>query len=83
MNRETNTRETGKAHPMAILSSMVVSLSTYYPDAAENDLDLNIVRLLAKVNTITVYAYKNSIGQHMPAFNCVPTTRLPSGSKRN
>ncbi len=51
------------AHPMAILSSMVASLSTYYPDAAENDVDLNIVRLLAKVNTITAYAYKKSIGQ--------------------
>ena len=39
-------------HLMAILSSMVTSLSTYYPDAAENDVDLNMVRLLAKVNTI-------------------------------
>jgi len=51
------------AHPMAILSSMVTSLSTYYPDVAENDVDLNIVRLLAKVNTIAAYAYKKSIGQ--------------------
>jgi citrate synthase len=42
---------------------MVTSLSTYYPDAAENDVDLNIVRLLAKVNTIAAYAYKKSIGQ--------------------
>ena len=52
-------------------------------DIDADDVDLNIVRLLAKVNTITAYAYKKSIGQHMPAFNCVPTTRLPSGSKRN
>ncbi len=51
------------AHPMAILSSMVASLSAYHPGAAENDVDLDIVRLLAKVNTIAAYAYKKSIGQ--------------------
>ena len=34
------------AHPMAILSSMVASLSAYYPDSADDhDIDLNIVRL--------------------------------------
>ena len=49
------------AHPMAILSSMVVSLSTYYPDD-QND-ERNIMRLLAKVKTIAAYAYKKSIGQ--------------------
>ncbi len=51
------------AHPMAILSSMVASLSSYYPDMKENDIDLNIIRLLAKVKTIAAYAYKKSIGQ--------------------
>ncbi len=50
------------AHPMAILSAMVASLSTYYPELAEDD-DLNIIRLLAKVKTIAAYAYKKSIGQ--------------------
>lgn len=49
------------AHPMAILSSMVVSLSTYYPD--DQDDERNIMRLLAKVKTIAAYAYKKSIGQ--------------------
>jgi len=51
------------AHPMAILSSMVSSLSTYYPEVSEKEPDLNIVRLLAKVRTIAAYAYKKSIGQ--------------------
>jgi len=51
------------AHPMAILSSMVVSLATYYPELSEDDDDLNIVRLLAKGKTIAAYAYKKSIGQ--------------------
>ena len=51
------------AHPMAILSSMVASLATYYPELSEDEDDLNIVRLLAKGKTIAAYAYKKSIGQ--------------------
>ncbi|MBT4865903.1 MAG: citrate synthase [Planctomycetaceae bacterium] len=51
------------AHPMAILSSMVASLATYYPELSEDENDLNIVRLLAKAKTIAAYAYKKSIGQ--------------------
>jgi len=54
------------AHPMAMLSAMVASLSPYYPGAGqgnEADLDLNIIRLLAKVKTIAAYSYKKSIGQ--------------------
>jgi citrate synthase len=46
---------------MAMLSAMVASLSTYYPD--DQDLDLNIVRLLAKAKTIASFSYKKSIGQ--------------------
>ena len=53
------------AHPMAILSAMVSSLSTYYADDAKGDPDQNIVRLLAKLKTIAAYAYKKSIGQPM------------------
>ena len=52
------------AHPMAILSAMVASLSAYYPDFdKEEDIDLNIVRLLAQAKTIAAYSYKKSIGQ--------------------
>ena len=51
------------AHPMAILSAMVASLSTYYPESEGEDMDVNIVRLIAKVRTIAAYAYKKSIGQ--------------------
>jgi citrate synthase len=51
------------AHPMAILSAMVASLSAYYPHQGEGDRDLNIVRLLAKVPTIAAFSYKKSIGQ--------------------
>ena len=51
------------AHPMAMLSSMVVSLSTYYPNDGHDDLDLNIVRLLAKGPTIAAASYKKNVGQ--------------------
>jgi citrate synthase len=51
------------AHPMAMLSSMVVSLSTYYPNDGHDDLDLNIIRLLAKGPTIAAASYKKNMGQ--------------------
>lgn len=52
------------AHPMAILSSMVSALSTYYPTMdEEKEIDLNIVRLLSKVKTIAAFSHKKSIGQ--------------------
>jgi citrate synthase len=55
------------AHPMAILSSMVCSLSSFYPEAIDADnkeqLDNTIVRLMSKVRTIAAFSYKKSIGQ--------------------
>ncbi len=52
------------AHPMGILSSMVSSLSAFYPEAGyDSDVKLNIVRLLAKLKTIAAFSYKKSIGQ--------------------
>jgi citrate synthase len=55
------------AHPMAVLSSMVCSLSTYYPEehdiADKEKMDVTIARLISKVRTIAAYAYKKSIGQ--------------------
>lgn len=55
-----------QAHPMAILSSMVCSLSTYYPDSLDsNDLeqvDRIVPRLLSKLRTIAAYSFKKSIG---------------------
>jgi citrate synthase len=55
------------AHPMAVLSSMVCSLSTYYPEEHDLDdkekMDITIARLISKVRTIAAYAYKRSIGQ--------------------
>ncbi|WP_035794073.1 citrate synthase [Kitasatospora mediocidica] len=55
------------AHPMAMLSSVVGALSTFYQDS-HNPFDagqrhLSTVRLLAKLPTIAAYAYKKSVGQ--------------------
>ncbi|MBZ0275082.1 MAG: citrate synthase [Anaerolineae bacterium] len=52
------------AHPMAILASMVISLSAYYPSTNDpENINLNIVRLIAKIKTLAAFAYKKSIGQ--------------------
>ncbi len=52
------------AHPMAILSSMIASLSAYYPTANDREqAEMNGIRLLAKAKTIAAFAYKKSIGQ--------------------
>ena len=53
------------AHPMAILSSMVTALSSYHQDDNKSDqesMEINIVRLLAKVKTIAAYSYRKSHG---------------------
>ena len=53
-----------KAHPMSVLSSMVTTLSTFYPESTNPDqIDLNIIRLMAKLDTLTAFSYKKSVGQ--------------------
>jgi len=54
------------AHPMAILASVVCSLSTFYQNESgdRNEISYNNrIRLLAKLPTIAAFAYKKSIGQ--------------------
>ena len=55
------------AHPMAILSSSVGALSTFYQDTlsfdGQQELDTSVKRILAKLPTIAAYAYKKSVGQ--------------------
>jgi citrate synthase len=55
------------AHPMGVLSSVVSALSTFYPDSTDphdpEQVQLSIIRLMAKLPTIAAYAYKRSIGQ--------------------
>ncbi|MFB7895780.1 citrate synthase [Streptomyces xiamenensis] len=55
------------AHPMAMLSSVVSALSTFYQDSHnpfdERQRHISSIRLLAKLPTIAAYAYKKSVGQ--------------------
>ena len=55
------------AHPMAVLSSAVAALSTYYEDSSDphdpDHVELTTIRLLAKLPVIAAYAHKKSIGQ--------------------
>jgi citrate synthase len=55
------------AHPMASLAAVVSGMSTFYQDSEDPhdpaQVELSIVRLLAKIPTIAAYAYKQSIGQ--------------------
>jgi citrate synthase len=55
------------AHPMAILSSMVCSLSAYYPESLNvfESFDSQAPRLLSKLRTIAAFSYKKSIGHPM------------------
>jgi len=58
------------AHPMAVLSSAVTALSTFYQDALEptdpEQVEISGIRLMAKLPTIAAYAYKKSIGHPLP-----------------
>ena len=55
------------AHPMAVLSSAVSALSTFYQDSLNprdaEQVELSSFRLLAKLPTIAAYAHKKSVGQ--------------------
>jgi citrate synthase len=55
------------AHPMAVLSSAVSALSSFYPhdlDPHDDDeVDISAIRLLAKLPTLAASFYKRSVGQ--------------------
>jgi citrate synthase len=56
------------AHPMAILSSMVCSLSAYHPelltpDQTDQERDETTTRLMSKVRVLAAFSYKKFIGE--------------------
>jgi citrate synthase len=54
------------AHPMSILSTMVASLSAFYPvpDEMSDDQERRILaNLISQVRTIAAFSYKKSIGE--------------------
>jgi citrate synthase len=55
------------AHPMGILSALISSLTAFYPESlnpnqTKEEVDLSIIRLMAKLPTIAAWSYKNSVG---------------------
>jgi citrate synthase len=56
------------AHPMGILSTMISSLSTFYPESQQpnrpmEDIELTMHRLIAKLPTLAAMAFKFAKGQ--------------------
>ena len=55
------------AHPMGVLSSMVTSLTAFYPESLDPNISMDkvsmsIVRLIAKLPTMAAWSYKNELG---------------------
>jgi citrate synthase len=55
------------SHPMGILSSMVNAMKSFYPelDTAEEEINITMTRLLAKVRTMAAMSYKISRGHEI------------------
>ena len=55
------------AHPMGVLSSLVCAQTAFYPESLDPnrssiEVDLSIIRLIAKMPTFAAWSYKNQIG---------------------
>ncbi|MDN3670611.1 citrate synthase [Echinicola jeungdonensis] len=55
------------AHPMGVLSSLICSLTAFYPTSlhpnrSEEENNLSIIRLMAKMPTFAAWAFKNKMG---------------------
>ena len=56
-----------KAHPMGVLSSLITSLTAFYPESLDPSrsrklVDLSIVRILGKFPTFAAWSYKKRTG---------------------
>jgi citrate synthase len=55
------------AHPMAVLCGVVGAMSAFYPESVNindpREREISAYRLIAKIPTITAWAYKYSVGQ--------------------
>lgn len=55
------------AHPMGVLSSLVCSLTAFYPESldpnrSKDEVNLSIIRILAKMPTFAAWVHKHKIG---------------------
>ena len=57
-----------KAHPMGVLSSLIGALTAFYPNSLDpnrsgEEVNMSIIRILAKLPTLAAWTYKNEKGQ--------------------
>lgn len=55
------------AHPMGVLSSLVCAQTAFYPTSLDpnrssSEVDMSIIRLIAKMPTFAAWSYKNQVG---------------------
>jgi len=55
------------SHPMGVLSSLVTSLTAFYPESLDPNrswdaVNLSIIRIIAKMPTFAAWAFKNKMG---------------------
>ena len=55
------------SHPMGVLSSLISSLTAFYPESLDPNrsneaVNLSIIRMMAKMPTMAAWSYKNEIG---------------------
>jgi len=55
------------AHPMGVLSSLVTSLTAFYPESLDpnrswEEVNMSIIRIMAKMPTFAAWSYKNQMG---------------------
>ncbi|MEM6844777.1 MAG: citrate synthase [Bacteroidota bacterium] len=56
-----------RSHPMGVLSSLVCSLTAFYPESldpnrSKEEVKLSIIRIIAKLPTFAAWTYKHKIG---------------------
>lgn len=57
-----------KAHPMGVLSSLIGAMTAFYPESLDpnrsgEEVNLSIIRILAKLPTLASWTFKNEKGQ--------------------
>ncbi|GIR12793.1 MAG: hypothetical protein CM15mP23_13680 [Cryomorphaceae bacterium] len=57
-----------KAHPMGVLSSLVSSLTAFYPKSLDpnrsvEEINGTIIRIIAKLPTLAAWSFKNRVRQ--------------------
>jgi len=76
------------AHPMAVMSSVVSALSTFYQDSLDPydplQVEMSIYRLIAKLPTIAAYSLQEVVrpAVHLPAKRFGVLRELPANDVR-